>query len=141
MMKVEIVESRATRNERFVLAVVVLQPKPVVAGLGQLRVRRVRPLRLNHPARSTTQPARVVDDERQLVGGLSPVGRAEDRTELGGGEETLEHAERVLPEPQDAIALTDAGVVLSALASWFTRSSNSGQVSRRSPSTTAARCG
>ena len=47
----------------------------------------------------------VVDDERQLLGPLAPVGRAEQRPELGRGQEALEQPERVLAEPQHAVAV------------------------------------
>ena len=50
----------------------------------------------------------VVDDERELVGLLAPVRRAEHRAELGAGQQQLLDAEAVLPEPQDAVTASDA---------------------------------
>src|SRR5581483_520711 len=58
---------------------------------------------------------RVVDDERELVDGLAPVRGAEDGTELGGGEQRLEDAPRVLPEPQHTIAGADTGAVVQGV--------------------------
>ena len=50
----------------------------------------------------------VVDHERELLRRLTPVGRAERAAELGRGAEAFEDAERVLSEPQDAIASLEA---------------------------------
>ena len=72
------------------------------------RARRGRCRRSRPPATPRRAGVEVVEHERQLVGGLAPVGRAEDRAELRRGEEQLDDAERVLPEPQDAVAGPDA---------------------------------
>ena len=50
----------------------------------------------------------VVDDERELLGALAPVGRAEHRAQLGRGEQALGDAKGVLAEPQDPVGGTDA---------------------------------
>jgi hypothetical protein len=50
----------------------------------------------------------VVDHEGELFGALAPVGRAEHRAEPRRREQELEHAERVLAEPEHTIARPDA---------------------------------
>jgi hypothetical protein len=46
----------------------------------------------------------ISDDERQFVGRLPPVRRAQHAAELGHRKQRLEHAERVLTQPEEAVA-------------------------------------
>ncbi len=50
----------------------------------------------------------IVDDERQLLGALTPVDRAAARTELRRREQQLQQPKRVLPHPHDPVTRTDA---------------------------------
>ncbi len=52
----------------------------------------------------------VVEDERHLVGALSPVRRAEHRAELRRRRQRLDDPERVLSQPEDPISPADPGV-------------------------------
>jgi hypothetical protein len=49
----------------------------------------------------------VVDDERQLVGALPPVGGAEHGADLRRREEDLQHPKRVLPQPEHPVPSPD----------------------------------
>ena len=49
----------------------------------------------------------VVEEGHELLGALAPVGRGEDRSELGGGQEALHQAVAVLAEPEHDVAGPD----------------------------------
>ncbi len=59
----------------------------------------------------------IIEHETELGCARSPVDRAEDRAELGCRCEQLDHAERVLPDPRDSIAVGD---VAAQRAPWPT---------------------
>ncbi len=85
---------------------VVADPEGFVPGTRPARPHR-RPdlLLLPHDDRRRE----IVDDERELVGLLAPVRRTEHRPDLAAGEQQLLDAERVLPQPQHAVARSEAG--------------------------------
>ena len=83
----------------------------------------------------------VVDHERELVGGLAPVRRAEAGAELRRGEQQLEHAVRVLAEPEHAVARADAESPQRVRDAGGRARRARAYVRRTSPSTTAVRVG
>ena len=80
----------------------------------------------------------VVDHERELVGLLAPVRRAEHRADLAAREQQLLEPERVLSEPQHPIAGADARRPQRVGDPVDARASASRHVSRTSPSANAS---
>ena len=98
---------RAGRDERLVLAVVVLDPVRGAAGRrrGPRRAHGLADLLglVHHDG-----GREVVEHERHLAARLPPVHRAEEGTDLGRREQALEQPEGVLAEPDDPVARVHA---------------------------------
>ena len=141
---VEVGVARAGREERLVAVGVVVGRRGWIHRAGRRRALARRPApcrRPPPPARRRPSASRSSITNASSSAALAPVRRAEHRAELRRGEQQLEDAERVLAEPEHAVAGADA------LAGERVRRAGSpgrrarGSVRRTSPSTTPSACG